>query len=184
MSLSAQSATQLGLYGQLAIAFAGFAGVIGAFTQIRMPAAATIFRVRSMVTLAVVEMLFSLLPFLIAAFGADEATTWRIACAILAVTGTVLGLIFGRWAFALRRAGHLPKRAYALAVAATLVMIPLYAVAFGFGFATAYAAAFYFGQLFFGMILCAYQFVMLIVAARVDGGNRRRRSAAKSADHR
>jgi hypothetical protein len=46
MSLSADSSAQLAVYAQLGVGFAGFAGVIGAYSRFRIHVEATVFRVR------------------------------------------------------------------------------------------------------------------------------------------
>jgi hypothetical protein len=74
--LSADVVAQLALYAQLAVAVAGFAGVIGAFSQFRMHAEATAFRVRSMVSLAIGEMIFALLPIVLANFAILRDGAW------------------------------------------------------------------------------------------------------------
>lgn len=169
MSLDGESAAQLGIYAQLGVGFAGFAGVIGAFSKFRIHAEATAFRVRAMVTLALLLAIFSLLPMLVAGFGASEAATWRISGGALAVVATVAVAIMARQASVLYRMGRLMKwAAYLLATIATLLILPLYASAAGY--AGAYASAFYFALMFFALIVCAYHFILLMIAVQLDEG--------------
>jgi hypothetical protein len=167
MSLAPEHAAQLGVYAQLAVGFAGFAGVIGAFSEFRMHAEATAFRVRAMVTLALMEVLFALLPPLIAAFGIPAEAVWRIAGAALALCGTAAIVVMSRQASVLYRVGRLMKvAAWVLSGAAVLVFAPLWATVLGF--APGWASACYFAALFFGVFVCAYHFMLLMVAVRLD----------------
>lgn len=167
MSLSPDTAAQLGVYAQLAVGFAGFAGVIGSFSKFRIHAEATAFRVRAMVTLALMEAIFSLLPSLIAGFGVSEPTTWRISAGILASAASVAVVIMARQASILYRVGRLMKTAaYVLCALAVLLIVPLFATAFGA--ADRFTAACYFTVMFFGMVVCAYHFIMLMIAVRLD----------------
>lgn len=167
MSLSPDSTAQLGVYAQLAVGFAGFAGVIGAFSRFRMHALATAFRVRAMVALAMMEAIFSLLPMLVGGFGVSETVTWRICGGLLAVCGGVAVAIMAPQAAILYRVGRLMRAAaYVLCVAAVAVLGPLFATAVGV--MPAYAEACYFAAMFFGMVVCAYHFMMVMIAVRLD----------------
>lgn len=167
MSLASDSAAQLGIYAQLGVGFAGFAGVIGSFSKFRIHAEATAFRVRAMVTLALMEALFSLLPMLVAGFGPSDAGTWRISALVLAIAGTGAAVVMARQASRLYRMGRLIRwAAYVLCATCALLVAPLYATAAGLG--EGYAQAFYFAFMFFGMVVCAYHFIMLMIAVRLD----------------
>ena len=167
MSLAPDTAAQLGVYAQLAVGLAGFAGVIGAFSHFRIHAQATAFRVRAMVVLALMEALFSLLPQLIAAYGATEAQTWRIAAGLAAVLASAAVVVLFRQAGVLYRVGRLMRgAAYLLCVAAVGLILPLVATAAGFW--PGYAAPSYFALMFFGVFVCSYHFVMLMVAVRLE----------------
>lgn len=167
MSLNPDYAGQLTVLAPIATGFAGFAGVIGAFSEFRMHAEATAFRVRAMVTLALMEVIFSLLPWLIANFGLGEATTWRIAGGFLATAAAVAVVIMSRQASILYRTGRLMRMAaYILSTAAVAVIAPLYATVFGLG--AQYLTACYFATMFFGIVVCAYHFMMLMIAVRLD----------------
>lgn len=173
MSLSADSTAQLGIYAQLAVGFAGFAGVIGAFSRFRMHALATAFRVRAMVALAMMEALFSLLPMLVGAFGVSEPMIWRVCGGLLAVSGGGAVAVMAPQAAILYRAGRLMRiAAYVLCVAAALVLVPLFATALGA--MPGYAEACYFATMFFGMAVCAYHFVMVMIAVRLDDSESRK----------
>ena len=150
--------------------FAGFAGVIGAFSHFRIHAQATAFRVRAMVAAALMEVLFALLPSVVAGFGVGEVLTWRICCGAVAVATSVLLLVSARRASILYRMGRLFRiAAYALSAVAAALIAPLIAAALGFW--VAYASAFYFAMLFFGMFLCAYHFLMLMIAVELDASD-------------
>lgn len=167
MSLSPEHGAQLAIYAQLGVGFAGFAGVIGAFSEFRMHAEATAFRVRAMVTLALMEVIFSLLPWLVGGLGASELATWRVCGGLLAVATTAALVVMARQASLLYRTGRLMRiAAYALCSIAALVLVPVYAMVFGL--ADRYAAVCYFALLFFGVVVCAYHFMMLMAAVRLD----------------
>lgn len=167
MSLPPEAAAQLSIYSQVAVGFAGFAGVIGAFSRFRMHAEATAFRVRAMVGVALLEVIFSLLPPLVAGFGAGEALTWQICSGLLAVVTTGLLVVMVRQASILYRVGRLMRNAaYVLSAVGLAAIVPLYATAAGV--TGAYAAATYFAMLFFGMALCSYHFILLMVAVQLD----------------
>jgi hypothetical protein len=167
VTLSSDSAAQLGIYAQLAVGFAGFAGVIGSFSKFRIHAEATAFRVRAMVTLALLLAIFSLLPMLVAGFGMAEPTTWRICAGVLAVVAAVAVAIMARQASVLYRVGRLMKwAAYILSAIAASLIVPLFAAALGL--LGGYAQACYFALMFFALVVCAYHFILLMVAVRLD----------------
>ena len=167
MSLAAESALQLGIYAQMAIGFAGFAGVIGSFSRFRIHAEATAFRVRAMVVLALMEAIFCLLPTLVAGYGVPEPATWRICAGCLALAASAAVVVMGRQASILYRVGRLIRiAAYVLCAIAVVLIAPLYVTALGF--APQFTAPSYFTLLFFGMVVCAYHFIMLMIAVRLD----------------
>jgi hypothetical protein len=168
MNLSPDDAAQLQTYGQLAVGFAGFAGVIGVFSRFRIHPQATAFRIRAMVVIAVTEVVFSLAPTMIARFGISETTTWRVSAGTAAVVGTAVMLVVVRHLRRLYRAGHLKTQvfSYVFVAAYAAMTLPLFAAALGY--AQRYTAALYFAQLFFGMVVCSYYFVMLMIAVRLD----------------
>jgi hypothetical protein len=167
VSLSADSTAQLAIYAQLGVGFAGFAGVIGAFSRFRIHIEATVFRVRAMVALALMEVLFSLLPMLVAGFGVADEIAWRISAGVLATAGLIAMLIMAPQARRLYQIGRLMRTAaYVLCVVCALLIAPLYLGAFGVAPLSAMSA--YFAFLFFGMIVCAYHFFMVMVAVRLD----------------
>jgi hypothetical protein len=167
MSLSSESAAQLGVYAQIAVGFAGFSGVIGAFSRFRIHAEATAFRVRAMVVLALMEAVFSLLPTVIAGYGVSEQSTWRIAGGLLGVAGAVAVMVMARQASRLYRIGRLIRwAAYVLCALALATIVPLLAMAAGIG--VRHVTAGYFTVMFCGVVVCAYHFVMLMIAVRLD----------------
>jgi hypothetical protein len=148
---------------------AGFAGVIGAFSQFRMHAEATAFRVRSMVSLAIGEMIFALLPIVLANFGISPGLLWGIAGVLLAVFASALMSYLGRSARRLYARGHLLRRAAQLMVVFGLAaLIPLWLALLGIGGLEVVPC--YFALLFYGMAVCGYHFILLIYAVRLDGG--------------
>jgi hypothetical protein len=167
MSLSSESAAQLGVYAQLAVGFAGFSGVIGSFSRFRLHAEATAFRVRAMVILALIEAVFSLLPTVIAGFGVSEQTTWRISGGLLGLAGTAAVVVMARQASRLYRVGRLIRwAAYVLCLLALATIAPLLAMVAGVG--VQHVAAGYFTVMLCGVVVCAYHFVMLMTAVKLD----------------
>ncbi len=90
MALTAEQAGLLQALAQIAVAFAGFAGVIGAFNRFATDVRVTAFRVRGMVALALFALLVTLAPLAVAGFGAGEDAVWRIATGFSAVLGVLL----------------------------------------------------------------------------------------------
>lgn len=167
VSLAPEHAAQLSTYSQVAVGFAGFAGVIGAFSRFRMHPQATAFRVRAMVATALLEVIFSLLPPLVAVLVVDATLSWRICCGVLALVGTGFLVLMARQASVLYRVGRLMRNAaYVLCAVAVVVIAPLYAAAIGL--MPDQAAAAYLAMLFFGMILCAYHFLLMMIAVQLD----------------
>ena len=168
MKLSPDSVSQLLTYAQLGVAFAGFAGVIGAFSRFRIHPEATAFRVRAMVAIALMEVACSLAPAMIAGFATSEIVAWRVSSGLAAFAGITLMIVLARQSRVLFRTDKLDTKVsfYPLVSAYTLVTLPLFATALGF--AERYTVAVYFGQLFFGMLLCSFYFIMLMIAVKLD----------------
>ena len=169
LAITPVASDQLALFAQLAVTFAGFAGVIGSFSQFRMHAEATAFRVRSMVALGVGECVMALLPIILANFGLSERAVWTIAGGLLALVTLTLLVVLGRGATRLYRAGWLFRgAAYVLMLGNLLVALPLAAASLGL---VAWPVPpLYFAVLFFGLTVCAYHFAMLINAVRLGDG--------------
>jgi hypothetical protein len=101
---------------QISIAFAGFAGVIAAFGRFHLAPEVTVFRVRMMVGVALVTLLYSLAPFPPMALGLSESYNWRISAALL---GTGLVAFYARTWTRLKplfRAGLLDTQKHAIVV--------------------------------------------------------------------
>ena len=74
-------------FAEVAVAFAGFASLLGLFG--RSPEAVQKVRLIGMVRAALIATAFSLIPFVPFALGAAEVTAWRIAAGLfLLVSGT------------------------------------------------------------------------------------------------
>jgi hypothetical protein len=120
-----------------------------------------------MVALAVAVAVLTLLPPLIASFGTIDTVAWRISAGIAAMAGTMLVIILGRGARSLYLLGHLKRNAaMILCGAGAIVILPLYPAALGVGGLS--AEPFVLALLFFGVLVCAYHFIMLIAAVRLD----------------
>ena len=76
-------------------------------------------------------------------------------------------VVMGRQASVLYRVGRLMKTAaYVLCALAVMLLVPLAGAALGFW--DHLTEPLYFTVLFFGMIVCAYHFILLMVAVRLD----------------
>jgi len=74
-------------FAEIAVAFAGFASLIGLFG--RSPGAVQKVRLIAMVRSALIATAFSLLPFVPLALGTSKWTSWRVAAGLLlVVSGT------------------------------------------------------------------------------------------------
>jgi hypothetical protein len=155
-------------YAQVSIAFAGFAGVIGAFSRFRVDQRVVAFRVRGMVSIGLTALIVSLAPTAPGLFNLEEALCWRIAAGGFAVLATLLFVVLLRQVLPLFRAGLLRTQAinvvwYSLAA----IMIAMMAGIAAGRFAGA-APGLYFLALFFMLILCVYNFLMMILAVQLD----------------
>lgn len=164
----AEHADLLRTIAQISIAFAGFAGVIAAFGRFHIAPEVTVFRVRMMVGIALVTLLYSLLPFLPTAFGLSESYSWRISAALF---GIGLVAMYARTWTRLKplfRAGLLDTQKHAIVVyliGATLIVALL---ASATARVAPYAPALYVTGLFFGLAMSSYYFIMLMIAVELD----------------
>jgi len=149
---------------QVAIAFAGFAGVVAAFSTFRLAPEATAFRIRMLVAVALLVLVASLAPTIVAAFGISDHAVTRI-CALFFAVGAV-SIAVGMW-FPLRRLyreGLLKTQAITIiwyTITAALIVVLLIVAAGGFaGLATAW----YLTALFFGLVLCCFYFITTMFA--------------------
>jgi len=76
----------------ISMGFAGFAALVSTLSRVSMDPKARVHRVRTMVLISLFALLFSLFPFLPAAFDASEETTWRLSSALFG-----LGLTAPLW---------------------------------------------------------------------------------------
>ncbi len=161
----------LEILAQIFIAFAGFAGVVAAFSTIRLSPEATVFRVRSLVAVALFALIASLLPFLPEAFGASEVAALRISAFLFGLGMCGIALWIWRQLSPLYKAGVLDTQIFATLeyIAAGLITIGLFAVSAG-RFAEL-APAIYLSGLFLGIVLCSFYFIMVILA--VEMGTRK-----------
>ena len=152
---------------QIFIAFAGFSGVVAAFSTIRLSPEATIFRVRALVVVALFSVVVSLLPFLVEAFKVSDAAALRISSFIVGIGMCGIGGWIWRQLSSLYSAQLLDTQVSAalLSTVAAPITIGLFAVSAGL--ALDFAAAIYLSCLFLGLLICSYYFVMVIVAVDV-----------------
>ena len=154
-------------FAQIFIAFAGFSGVVAAFSTIRLSPEATVFRVRALVVVALFSEFVSLLPFFVDAFKASEAAALRISSFVVGIGMCVIGRWIWRQLSSLFSAKLLDTKSYAvmLSMVSTPIIIGLFAVSAGV--AREFAAAIYLSSLYLGLIICSYYFVMVIIAVEV-----------------
>jgi len=157
----------LEILAQVFVAFAGFAGVIAAFSTIRLSPEATAFRLRALVAVALFSLVVSLLPFLFGAFGASEIATVRISAfvAALGMSGFAVWVI--RELLALYSARLLDTQVYAVLLmgVGAIAILALFAVAGGL--LEEIASAVYLCGLFVNLVLCSYYFIMVIFAVEI-----------------
>ena len=127
----------LAILAQLFVAFAGFAGIIAAFSTIRLSPEATVFRLRALVAVALFALVISLLPFLLEAFNTSETASLldtQIFAALQSVAGalTIIGL-------------------FAVSAGVVIEMAP----------------AIYLSGLFLGIVMCSFYFVMVVLAVEI-----------------
>jgi hypothetical protein len=149
---------------QIFIAFAGFAGVVAAFSHFRLAPEATAYRVRLMVAVALLMLLGSLLPLVFEATGMSAEGVTRLSASFLASGGIAIGLWAWQRLRPLYRAGLLNTQLITTVWYATTAMLVLGLFGVGAGFSQALAPAMYLGALFFGIVLCSYYFFMLMLA--------------------
>lgn len=155
---------------EVAVAFAGFAGLVTVLTQRlgKTEREFDIVRFRDMLLLSLIAAAFSLLPTLPLAFGASDETTWRLSALLFLLAWSAFGLQGLVAGFRLSRAGtrpfsqplfwsnlviHVPAMIALLLVAvdATLVQDVRPAVYLAALFAMLYLAGAYFLALFIAL---------------------------------
>jgi len=155
---------------QISIAFAGFAGVVAAFSKFRLDPEAAIFRIRLMVVVALVTLLFSLFPLLPPNFGLSESDSWRISAFLFSLT--IISISIWSWVRLrfLYQAGLLNTQKITIVwyLAAVILIIALFVTISGR--IDSFTPAIYITALFFGLALCSFYFIMLIVAVELEKG--------------
>lgn len=157
----------LEILAQVFIAFAGFAGVIAAFSTIRLSPEATAFRLRALVAVALFSLVVSLLPFLVGAFGASDVASVRISAfvAALGMSGFTVWVI--RELLALYSARLLDTQVYAVLLIGVGVLAIFALFAVSVGLLEEKASAVYLCGLFINLVLCSYYFIMVIFAVEM-----------------
>jgi hypothetical protein len=157
----------LAILAQLFIAFAGFAGIVAAFSTIRLSPEATVFRLRALVAVALFALVISLLPFLLEAFHASAAATLRISAFLFGVGLCGITVWIWRQLGPIFAARVLDTQIFATlqSVAGALTIIGLFAVSAGL--VVEMAPAIYLSGLFLGIVMCSYYFVMVILAVEI-----------------
>lgn len=168
MTIAPEHISLLLTYAQLSIAFAGFAGVIGAFSRFTVASTVVAFRVRGMVVLALITLSYSLAPFAPAGFGVPTDIVWRMSCGFAFTVGAVAIPVFALKVLPLFRQRLLHTQWvnyawYAIGVAALAANAAAVT-----GLIPGAAAGVHFLTLMYLTVVCAYNFVMLIMSVRFD----------------
>jgi len=160
----------LEIFAQLFIAFAGFSGVVAAFSTIRLSPEVTVYRLRALVVVALLSLVVTLLPFLGAAFGAPDQAALRISAFVFGLA--MCGFILWSWPqlSSLYSAGFLNTKFYVIVafvmfLAAALIVIGLFGVSGGL--LREVSEAIYLSGLYFALILCSYYFVEVILSVEI-----------------
>jgi hypothetical protein len=152
---------------QLFVALAGFAGIVAAFSTIRISPEATVFRLRALVAVALFSLVVSLLPFLLESFSTSEAAALRISAFLfgLGTCGIFLWLL--RQLLPLFSAHVLDTQIFATlqSIVVALITIGLFSVSAGL--VVEMAPAIYLSGLFMGIIMCSFYFIMVILAVDI-----------------
>lgn len=150
---------------QIAVAFAGFAGVIGAFSTFTTDARAVTFRVRAMVVLSLHALLMAIAPFAIAAFGLAPEAAWRIACGYGALQAivVVIALVWQGLPIFRERLLRTAPINLCLNLVGVAIIGLLGALATGL-LSVDMAANVYVAAIAYVIFLCAYNFLMLIIS--------------------
>lgn len=157
----------LAILAQLFVAIAGFAGIIAAFSTIRLSPEATVFRLRALVAVALFALVISLLPFLLEAFDTSETASLRISAFVFGVGLCGITVWIWRQLRPLYAAGVLDTQIFAAlqSVAGALTIIGLFAVSAGV--VIEMAPAIYLSGLFLGIVMCSFYFVMVVLAVEI-----------------
>ena len=158
------------LFAELSVAFAGFAGVVGAFSKFRVVPEATALRVRFLIVVALTVLIGSILPPVLVAIHVSEVVTLRVSALVIGICFALTLVWAWRSIRPLQRAGLIHTQA--ITVIMYVLGCPLvagYFVVAAGGLAT-HAAAIYLGGLFFGIVCCCWYFILLMFS--VDIGRR------------
>jgi hypothetical protein len=144
----------------IAVAFAGFTGIVLAVRRAVDARAAAVERSRllDLLLASLGAIFFAYLPEVVAAFGVDEAIGWR-ACALSFVAYHTAEVVV-----AAKIGGHLvlTRSDWILVPTGGLVMVAQWST--GFGFFGHYVQAVYFVALLWLLFVAAYQFAHLLMA--------------------
>lgn len=154
---------------EVAVAFAGFAGLVTVLTR-RLAGSQREFdivRFRDMLLLSLITGAFALLPTLPASFGADEEITWRVSSALFFIAWTAFGLQGLCAGFRLSRSGTRPFSRplfwSSLAIHIPAMASPLLVV-IDVNFVAGIRAAIYEGAIFAMLYLAGAYFVALFMS--------------------
>ena len=157
-------ATLLMTFAQIAAVFAGFAGIVAAFSTFRLAPEATAYRVRLLVEVALLVVLASLVPLVAAAFGISDRVSWRISALAFAVGS--IGIQWASWGATrdlIRRDLIKTKMiATVIYIIGTTLTVTLLIIAAG-GLMML-APGLYMSALFFALALCCYYFTVMMLA--------------------
>jgi hypothetical protein len=154
---------------ELAVAFAGFAGLVTVLTQrlTKTQREFDVVRFRDMLLLSLIAAAFALFPTLPIAFGANEEITWRVSSGLFVVAWAGFGLQGLLAGLQLSRSGSRPflrplfwnnLAAYIVSVAALLL------VAAGADVVADVRAAVYLAALYVLLYLAGAYFVALFIS--------------------
>lgn len=158
------------IFAEISVAFAGFAGVVGAFSKFRVVPEAISLRIRFLVSVALTVLIGSILPPVLLALQISDAVTMRVSALFLGLCIFLLAVYAWRELRPLQRAGLIRTQ---------FVTAVLYAIGIPFIFAltvvaaggwAAHAAQIYLGALVAGLVSCCWYFIQIIFT--VDIGRR------------
>jgi len=154
---------------EVAVAFAGFAGLVTVLSQrlSRTQAQFDVARFRDMLLLSLIASAFALFPVLPATFGASEEITWRVSSLLFALAWAGYGLQGLAAGVRLTRAGTRPfaRPLFWNNLAVHLpVTFALLGVAADVGFLAGVRSAVYVTALFATLYLAGAYFVALFVS--------------------
>ena len=158
------------IFAEISVAFAGFAGVVGAFSKFRVVPEAVTLRVRFLVSMALTVLIGSIVPPVLLALRVSQPVTMRVSAFIIAACVLFVSVYAWRGLRPLQRAGLIHTQIVTAIMYA--ICIPFIGVLFviAMGGLTSYAATIYVAALLIGLISCCWYFIQLIFT--VDIGRR------------